>query len=47
MFGPNKSFIKRLYTYTTEGNPDKKVQAQLEKQFRFSYRRAIAYVSQL
>jgi hypothetical protein len=32
-FGPNESFIKRLYT--TEGNPDKKIQAQLEKQFRF------------
>jgi hypothetical protein len=39
LFGPNESFIKRLYT--TKGNPDKKVQAQLEKQFRFSYRRAI------
>jgi hypothetical protein len=37
--GPNESFIKRLYS--TEGNPDKKVQAQLEKQMGIKYQRAI------
>jgi hypothetical protein len=38
-FGPNEAFIKRLYT--TEGNPDPKVIAQLEKQFGIKYRKAI------
>jgi hypothetical protein len=38
-FGPSESFIKRLYT--TEGDPNPKIQRQLEKQFGIKYRKAI------
>jgi hypothetical protein len=37
--GPSEAFIKRLYT--TEGNPNPRIQAQLEKQIVLKYRRAI------